>query len=422
MELRISGDGRRILDGAGKPWFYLGDTAWEMFHRLTVEEAKHFLGVRAKQGFTAIQAVLLAEFEGLRVPNAQGHFALHDLDPCKPNEAYFADCDAMVAETARLGMVSAILPTWGDKFTEAWGAGPVVFTPENAFVYGAYVGRRYRDFPVIWVMGGDRPLNTARHLEIVRQMARGIRSASPDQLMTFHPPGGDSSARWVHGESWLDFNMLQTGHTGRNNPVGRMIELDLAREPKKPSLDGEPNYEDHPLMEVSGGQWKQVGNEWFDAFDCRKQAWRGILAGACGLTYGCHDVWQMWEPKREVVNHVRTPWREAILLPGAVQVGHVRRFCESIAWEKLVGDESLFVEGRGNTPAEEGRAGRASDGSYAVIYVPTGRKIRVEMKRLKGGLKGEWVDPRTGVRSEAVGAGDGYQTPTGEDWVLHLRG
>ena len=417
MKLGISKDGRRIVDSDGKPWFYLGDTAWEMFNRLTVQEARHFLGVRARQGFTAIQAVLLAEFDGLKVGNARGEVPLVDLDPCKPNEKYFADCDAMVEETARLGMWSAILPTWGDKWNGQWGTGPLVFTPENAFVYGAYVGRRYRDFPVIWVLGGDRPVSTGGQLDIVRQMARGIRSASPDQLMTFHPAGGSSSAQAVHGEDWLDFNMLQTGHTGRDNPVGRMIELDLAREPFRPVLDGEPNYEDHPVM---GAGWKGTG-EWFDALDCRKQAWRAVLAGACGHTYGCHDVWQMWEPKRPVVNEVRTPWREAIELPGANQMGHVRRFCEGLAWEKLVGDESLFAEGRGGTPAEEGRAARASDGSYAALYVPTGRKLRVERKRLRAGLKAEWFDPRTAARREAAEVEGVFETPTAEDWVLWFR-
>lgn len=415
--LRISPDRRRILCPDGKPFFYLGDTAWELFHRLTFDEARHYLAVRAGQGFTAIQAVLLAEFDGLRVPNRQGHVPLHGFDPYRPNEAYFRDCDRIIEEAARLGLHMALLPTWGDKWNNQWGAGPVVFTPENAFVYGAYVGRRYRDFPVIWVLGGDRPVNTAGQLEVVRQMARGIRSASPDQLMTFHPSGGGSSAQFVHGEDWLDFNMLQTGHTGRDNPVGRMIGLDLAREPKKPTLDGEPNYEDHPVM---GAGWKATG-EWFDAFDCRKQAWRAVLAGACGHTYGCHDVWQMWEPGREVVNHVRTAWREAILLPGAVQMGYVRRFFESIAWEKLVGDDSVVAEGLG-TGGELGAGARATDGSYALVYVPTGRKIRLETKRIRGGLEAEWLDPRTGARVAAVGGSEGYETPTGEDWVLHVRG
>ncbi|MBN1893817.1 DUF4038 domain-containing protein, partial [bacterium] len=31
----------------GKPFFWLGDTAWEMIHRLTREEIRHYLDCRS---------------------------------------------------------------------------------------------------------------------------------------------------------------------------------------------------------------------------------------------------------------------------------------------------------------------------------------------------------------------------------------
>ena len=55
----------------GEPFFYLGDTAWEIFHRLNRDEMAHYFTQRARQGYTAIQGVVLAEFEGITVPNAQ---------------------------------------------------------------------------------------------------------------------------------------------------------------------------------------------------------------------------------------------------------------------------------------------------------------------------------------------------------------
>ena len=45
----------------GTPFFYLGDTAWELFHRLDREEADEYLSLRAAQGFHVIQAAALAE-------------------------------------------------------------------------------------------------------------------------------------------------------------------------------------------------------------------------------------------------------------------------------------------------------------------------------------------------------------------------
>lgn len=43
------------------PFFHLGDTAWELPHRLSLEEAEMFLKNRAAKGFTGIMVVLLAE-------------------------------------------------------------------------------------------------------------------------------------------------------------------------------------------------------------------------------------------------------------------------------------------------------------------------------------------------------------------------
>ena len=70
--------GRYLQYADGRPFFYLGDTAWELFHRTTREEARLYLEDRARKGFTVIQAVCLAERDGLRVPNAYGALPFAD--------------------------------------------------------------------------------------------------------------------------------------------------------------------------------------------------------------------------------------------------------------------------------------------------------------------------------------------------------
>lgn len=54
----------------GRPFFYLADTTWEPFHRLTLAQADHYLSNHAAKGFTVIQAVVLAELDGLNTANA----------------------------------------------------------------------------------------------------------------------------------------------------------------------------------------------------------------------------------------------------------------------------------------------------------------------------------------------------------------
>lgn len=65
----------------GKPFFFLGDTAWELFHRLDRDEAKLYIEDRAKKGFTVIQAVVIAELDGISTPNAYGHLPFENQDP-----------------------------------------------------------------------------------------------------------------------------------------------------------------------------------------------------------------------------------------------------------------------------------------------------------------------------------------------------
>ena len=67
--LKVSDNKRFLVHENGKPFYWLGDTAWELFHRLNREEADRYLKNRAEKGFTVIQAVALAELDGLRDPN-----------------------------------------------------------------------------------------------------------------------------------------------------------------------------------------------------------------------------------------------------------------------------------------------------------------------------------------------------------------
>lgn len=213
QRLVVRPDGRALAYEDGRPFFWLGDTAWELFHRLTREEADHYLAVRAAQGFTVIQAVVLAELDGLTVPNAYGDLPLVDGDPLRPNEAYFAHVDTVVQRAAAHGLVVGLLPTWGDKFNRKWGVGPEVFTPENARAFGEYVGRRYRDAPVVWVLGGDRIPEEPEDFAIVNAMAEGVRAGDGGRhLLTYHPQGGYSSADVFSGAPWLAFHLFQSGH------------------------------------------------------------------------------------------------------------------------------------------------------------------------------------------------------------------
>ncbi len=425
--ITVSENHRFLQTEGGAPFFWLGDTAWELFHRLSLEEAERYLENRRRKGMNMIQAVALAEFDGVHTPNVYGDLPLLDEDPTRPNEAYFRYVDAVIDKAAKKGLYVGLLPTWGDKVTPVWGAGPAIFTPENAYAYGRWLGSRYRERSnILWILGGDRPaLHEGKdYRPIWRAMAAGIDAGVNGRpIKTYHPWGEHSSSEELHGEAWLDMNMMQSGHgSGRSAPVWEMIERDYALQPIKPTLDGEPNYEDHPI-----NPWPtwSLANGYYRDHDVRQQTYRSVFAGGCGVTYGHHAIWQFCGAHYSPINHADRLWTEALDRPGAMQIGYLRRLMESRPYFSRIPDQSILVD----NPTERGshmRATRDIEGRYALIYTPLVQPITVTLDWVADAqARAWWYNPRTGGASLIGGfaaCGTATFSPPfdGPDWVLVL--
>jgi hypothetical protein len=189
--LQVTENRRYLQYEDGKPFFYLGDTAWELFHRLNREEASQYLTDRAQKGFTVIQAVVLAPLDGLTIPNPYGDLPVQNGDPATPNEPYFRHVDFIVNKAEELGMFVGMLPTWGSY----WASDKSIFTPATSRQYGRFLGARYRDKAVIWILGGDRSITTGDERAIVDAMAAGLADGDGGvHLKTFHPIGPGQSS------------------------------------------------------------------------------------------------------------------------------------------------------------------------------------------------------------------------------------
>jgi len=433
--LKISPNHRFLVQQDGAPFFYLGDTAWELFHRLNREEAGRYLEDRARKGFTVIQAVALAELDGLNAPNAYGHRPLIDNDPTKPavndgpRNDYWDHVDYIVEQANARGLYIGLLPTWGDKWNKKWGVGGGSFTPESAAVYGEWLGRRYKDRALIWILGGDRPVESDLHREIIRALARGLTKGDGGaHLKTFHPPGGNGSSTWWHDADWLDFNMRQNGHVAEFTGRYDQTRADYDRTPVKPVLDGEPIYEDHPVSFDA----KKLGHS--IASDVRRPLYWDLFSGACGHTYGHHSVWQMYDPQRgQPINNPLLPWFEAIDQPGAGQMQHGKHLLLSRPFLSRVPDDSVIVTDAVPTSVPgTGRyrfvATRDEAGTYAMVYAPIGRTFKVHMDKIRGPrVKAWWFNPRTGAAT-AIGefpntVERAFTPPDGGemlDWILVL--
>ncbi|CAN5413176.1 glycoside hydrolase family 140 protein [soil metagenome] len=421
-QLRVSADKHYLIKNDGSPFFWLGDTAWELFHRLNREEAREYLQNRADKGFTVIQAVILAELDGLNTPNAYGDKPLINNDPTQPNEAYFKHVDFIIKEANKKGLIVAMLPSWGDKWSKGkWGKGPEIFTPVNAEVYGAWLAKRYLHNNVVYVLGGDRNLENETHYAIIRAMAAGIKAVDKGKhLLSFHPYGGSNSFDFFAADTWIDFHMTQSGHKAGNPDYKANIgAYSLAT--VKPMVNSEPNYEDHP------NDWNPLKKGWMDDFDTREAAYWNMLSGGAGHTYGNHNIWQMYTEQREVVNNARTNWHVAMDYRGAYDVGYMRKMFEKRNWQKLVMDQSAIV---GENPEGIGYAIAAvsSEKDFMMVYIPDGRKTTLHISKLNATkIRGWWFNPRDGYTiplGDFENKGNKEFIPTsvgrGSDWVLVL--
>jgi hypothetical protein len=328
--------------------------------------------------------------------------------------------DWVIKKAAEKGMFIGLLPTWGDKVDKCWGVGPVIFNTENAGKYGEFIGKRYRNFRnIIWIIGGDRQGGDNNFL-VWKAMAKGIKSADPNHLMTFHPLGESSSSQWFHNEEWLDFNMCQTGHAQRSYSIHRLlIKKDYALSPVKPCMDGEPRYENHPV------KWRPEEYGWFYDDDVRQAMYWNLFSGSFGHTYGCHSIWQMLTNEREPVGQGRSAWDKDLNLPGACDLIHARRlmesrpFCERKPFQSIIINEDMpetdyLVATRGN--------------DYIFVYLPTGWTADLDLDQCHWEEASPWwFNPRTGEvkkdeKIEAKGI-HSFIPPTrglGNDWILIL--
>ena len=430
-QLRVSDNGHFLQYVDGTPFFYQGDTAWELFHRLTREEVDRYLQNRADKGYNVIQAVALAECDGVDSDNAYGHKPLLNRDPAQPatvegeQNDYWDHVDYIVKKANALGLYMGILPTWG----RYWNDNNPIFTPDNAEAYGCWIAERYHEYNVIWILGGDRNPDNDHKQVIIRAMARGIRSVDKQNLMTFHPTGWQTSSKWFHNDEWLDFNGRQSGHNQRYNSNAQILD-DFFRTPAKPIMEIEPLYEDHPL------EFRPDDDGHSNAWDVRRTLYWSVFYGSAGITYGHHSVWQMYDPDkgRHPINRPLMPWYKAIDQPAAGQVIHLRRLMESRPYFDRVPAPDFIIpsEVHSSVPGA-GRyrfvATMDKTGSYAMVYAPIGREFSVRGDMLKADkLTAWWYNPRTG-KAKKIGAITNNGEPItfcppmkGEavDWVLVL--
>lgn len=398
--LRVSDNGRYFYCGE-EPFFWMGDTAWLLFHQLTLEESYCYLRNRKELGYN----IILADFiHTAEQKNYKGETALIDGDCSKINveDGFWDHVDQVIKMAEELGLYMGLLPVWGSSLVKGNH-----LTEDNLDTYMNFILSRYSSFPnIVWIVGGD--VRGDVNAPLFNRMGQMMKADNKDRLVGYHPFGRTSSSLWFHGEDWMDFNMFQSGHrrydqiklgewddnTSAEGAFGedsyRYVERDYNKTPNKPVLDGEPSYEwvVQGLHDETQPYWK--------AADVRRYAYWSVFAGACGHTYGHNSIMQFYSDlSKKGAFGAKYVWQDAIHHPGGAQMIHLMRLMESVDFVNGKPSNHYLLTAQGE---QYDYISVFSGEDYIFAYTYTGREISLDLKEYKEkDLSAYWMDPVTGT-------------------------
>jgi len=412
--IQIAQDRRHFQHADGTPLYWLGDTAWNGPLKSSAEDWETYLDDRAAKGFNVIQFV--ATHWLAAAGDAAGRRAYNGTNPIHIDPEFFHRLDRRVNAINEHGMIAAPVLAW----TANWNPDALDLNPgtalaeEQIVTLAKYIVARYGGHQVVWILAGDGDYRGVQ-AERWRRIGRAVFGGQ-DQLATMHPGGLMWVAGEFDGEPWFHFNGYQSGHWREESETWITQgppSSDWKSGKPRPHINLEFCYESHEDF---------VFHRPFDARDVRRAAWKSLLAGPpCGLTYGCHGVWNWDEEATRPMNHPNTgiarPWREAIHLPGSDSMRSLKAVIAPIEWWRLRPCSDLVLDGLERAIP----AARSEAADLALLYLPEGGSVPLRMDLLRPGLVPRSVDPATG-ESCAVAVDGNRFTPTGSgDRVLLLQ-
>ena len=117
-------------------------------------------------------------------------------------------------------------------------------------------------------------------------------------------------------------------------------------------------------------------------------------------------------------------WEKSMRAEAAGQMQHLKKLMLSRPYFTRIGDPTVVTSARGTNYTDIVYATRDAQGSYAMVYLPQNKPVKVNLGKISGRTKNIWwFDPRTGqaIRGKAAsGSGTRSFSPPreGKDWVL----
>jgi uncharacterized protein DUF4038/collagenase-like protein with putative collagen-binding domain len=430
--LKVSANRRYLVDQNNVPFLIAGDVPQALVTMISTADAAGYLDNRRAHGFNAMWINVLtagpyytdspengSTYDGI-VPFtgylSGGTDAAH-YDLSKPNEAYFARVDQMLALAADRGLVVFLIPIETGQWVPTLRNNGVA----AAGVYGQYLGKRYKRFNnIIWLNGNDfTTWQTSGDDAVVQAVAKGIKSVAPEQLQTVELELGVAGISSFDDPTWVPIVSLNSTYT--YSPTYIQMLHSYNQTPITPTYLVEAHYD----LERVG-----TPSDYGTPPILRRQEYWTMLSGGAGQLYGNFYTWSLV-----------SGWKGYIDTVGVTQLTIWKKFFSSLPWQDLVPDQdhTAVTAGLGTygdlqskvSQSDYCTAAKTSDGSFVVAYMPTAREITVNMASLKAPAYAKWFDPTNEAYKTIPGGllantGTRQFTPPGNnhdgdgDWVLVL--
>jgi hypothetical protein len=364
--LRLSADRHTLEHADGTPFFWLGDTWWMGFARRLAwpDEFQLLAADRVAKGFSVVQIVAglypdMPAFDA-RGFNEAGHPWEPEYESIRP--AYFDAADLRMQWLVRQGIVPCVVGCWG--YHLKW------LGEERLMAHWRNLVARWGAYPVVWCLAGegampyylseDKEGDKQRQMAAWTRIGRYVREIDPyHHPVTIHP--GSNARDTVLDDTILDYDMLQTGHSGMASAGNtlRIVREEYARAPHMPVVEGEVNYEG-----ILEGSRQEVQRAMF---------WITMLNGGAGFTYGANGIWQLngekepYGPSPHGSSWGDTPWTVAYRLPGSAQVGIGKAILQRYPWWRLE-PHPEWVSGAATVDDPLGNHAAGIHGELRIIY------------------------------------------------------
>lgn len=407
--IKLNSSGSYLVDQRNQPFLINGDTAWSLIVQLPRKDVLTYLSDRAQKGFNLVLVNLIEHKFATNAPaNHFGHAPFTTPGTLNiPNEPYFAHADWVIGKAARKGLVVLLAPLYLGHGcgSEGWCAEVKASSLADMRNYGRYVGKRYKNYPnIIWLIGGDTDPVANDLTEKMREFVAGIREFDKTHLFTSHNGPEQAAIEVWPSETWFNLNNIYT-----HNNTYPLALVQFNRAGAKPFFLIETYYENERAS---------------TSLSLRRQAyWTVLSGGIAGHIFGNCPIWHFNSPSGSEFCLSGT-WKSQLNSTGSTTLAYLGRLFSSRAFYKLVPDQGHFVLTAGFESGETyAAAARASDGSFAIVYIPTNRTLTIDLSKIAGPTAHAWwFNPRTAtatfINSYKTTGSTIFTPPDEYDWVL----